>query len=82
MYQRPKCSYSYFVSAGVLFDEALSLGVSLKLLVTLSMNPNFTEVILNSFIFVMDIFCTKPTRKFWIIDLTHEASFCLIANEI
>ena len=41
--------------------------------VTFNMNPKFTEVTLNSFTFVMDVFCTSPARKFGIIDLTHEA---------
>ena len=27
------------------------------------MNPKFTEVILNSFIFVMDILCANPAKK-------------------
>ena len=34
------------------------------------MNQMFTKVLLNSFIFVMDIFCTGPTRKFGIIGIT------------
>ena len=42
------------------------------------MNPEFTEVTLNSFIFVIDIFRTDPARKFETIDITHEFSFCLL----
>ena len=34
------------------------------------MNPEFTEVTLNSFILVMNIFCTNPARKIGIIDIT------------
>ena len=40
--------------------------------VTFNMDPKFTEVTLNSFIFAMDIFCTNPARKFGMIDITHE----------
>ena len=47
-------------------------------IVTFNMNSKFTEVTLNSFIFVMDIFCTIPARKFEMIDITHEVSFCLL----
>ena len=32
--------------------------------VTFNMNQKFSEIILNSFIFVMDIFCTNFTRKY------------------
>ena len=46
--------------------------------VTFNMNPKFTEVTLNSFIFVMDIFFTNLARKFGIISITHEVSFCLL----
>ena len=35
------------------------------------MNPKFAEVTLNSFIFVMNIFCTNPARKFGLINNTH-----------
>ena len=50
------------------------------------MNPKFTEskftaVTLNSFIFVMDIFCSNPARKFVIIDIAHEVSR-LICNAL
>ena len=42
-------------------------------------NPKFKEVTLNSFIFVIDIFCTNPARKFAFTDITYEAcSFCLL----
>ena len=37
--------------------------------VTFNMNPKFTEVTLNSFIFIMDIFCTNLARKFGMIIL-------------
>ena len=52
--------------------------------VTFNVNPKFTEVQPNSIIFAMDDFCTNPARKFGIIDLTHEASFCFLyfVNEI
>ena len=40
--------------------------------VTFNMNPEFTEVTLNGFIFVMDIFCTNPARKFGMIDITFD----------
>ena len=42
--------------------------------VTFNINPEFTEVTLNSFLFVMVIFCTNPARKFGMIDITHEVS--------
>ena len=42
------------------------------------MNPEFTEFALNSFIFVMDIFYTNSERKFDIIDITYDASSCLL----
>ena len=38
-------------------------------IVTFNMNPKFTEVTLNS---------TIPARKFEMIDITHEVSFCLL----
>ena len=48
-------------------------------IVTFNMNPKFTEVTLNSFIFVMDIFGTNLARKFdGMINITHEVSFCLL----
>ena len=34
-------------------------------------NPEFPEVTLNSFIFVMNIFCKNPASKFGMIDITH-----------
>ena len=39
----------------------------------------FTKVTLNSFIFVINIFCTGPIWKFRIIGITahHHPSFCL-----
>ena len=39
------------------------------------MNPKFTEVTQNSFIFVMDIFYTNPARKFGMIDIKREVQF-------
>ena len=42
--------------------------------VAFNINPEFTEVTLNSFLFVMDTFCTNPARKFGMIDITHEVS--------
>ena len=39
------------------------------------MNPKFTEVTLNSFIFVFNIFCINPAKKFGMMDVTHEVSF-------
>ena len=42
------------------------------------MNPKFTEVTLNSFVFVRDIFCTNPAMKFGIIDITNEVSSYLV----
>ena len=40
----------------------------------------FAKVTLNSFIFIMDIFCTGPVKKFGIFGITtrHPASFCLL----
>ena len=38
---------------------------------TFNMNPKFTEVILNGFVFVMDIFWTNPARKFEIINIRY-----------
>ena len=35
------------------------------------MNPEFTEITLNSFSFVGDIFCTNLARKLGISDITH-----------
>ena len=51
--------------------------------VKVNMNPVFTKVILNSFIFVVDIFCAGATRKFGIIGIItrHQASFCLINTQ-
>ena len=40
--------------------------------VTFNVNPKFTEVTLNNFIFVMDIFWTNPARKFGLNDVTHK----------
>ena len=44
------------------------------------MNPLFTRVTLNSFIFAMDIFYTGAAKKFVIIGITayHQASVCLL----
>ena len=49
------------------------------------MNPKFTEVILNSFIIIMNIFYTNPARKFGIterkfgmIDITHGVDLCIL----
>ena len=39
-------------------------------IVTFNVNPKFTGVALNRFIFTMDIFCTNPARKFGLIDIT------------
>ena len=39
-------------------------------IVTFNVNPKFTGVALNRFIFTMDIFCTNPARKFGLIDFT------------
>ena len=51
--------------------------------VTFNMNPMFTEITLNSFILVMNIFCTVPTRKFGIIGITTHcySSFCLLHTQ-
>ena len=53
---------------------------------TFDMNPKFTEVTPNSFIFVMNNFCRNPVRKFMIIDIIQKISFCLppfdFVNEI
>ena len=38
---------------------------------TFNMNPEFTEITLNSFNFVRDIFFANLARKLWIIDITH-----------
>ena len=40
-------------------------------IVTFFMNPKFAEVMLNRFFFVINIYCTNPTRKFGMIDMTH-----------
>ena len=49
------------------------------------MNPKFIKVTLNSFIITMNIFYTNLARKFGIIDITHDVSFCIphfdFANE-
>lgn len=37
--------------------------------VTFYMNARFADVTLNSFIFVIDIFCTNCARKFGMIDI-------------
>ena len=42
------------------------------------MNPKFTEVTMNSFILIMNFYCTDPARKFGMIDIEHEVSFCLL----
>ena len=39
------------------------------------MKPKFAEVTLNSFIFVLNIFCTNLARKFGMINITHEVNF-------
>ena len=44
------------------------------------MNPKFTKVTLNTF--VMYIFCTNPARKFGIIDITLDVSFCLLQLDL
>ena len=46
------------------------------------MNPKFTKVTLNTFIFVMYIFCANPARKFGIIDITLDVSFCLLQLDL
>ena len=49
------------------------------------MYPKFTEVTLNSFIFLMDKFSKDPARKSAIIGIKdHDSSFCLLhlINEI
>ena len=46
------------------------------MIVTFDMNPKFTEVTLNSF--VMNGSCTNPAKKLEIIDITNEASSCLL----
>ena len=47
-------------------------------LVVFNMNSMFIKVTFNSFIFVIDIFCTGPASTFGIIGITscHGASFC------
>ena len=45
------------------------------------MNPKFTKVTLNSFIFVLNIFCTNLAKKFGMINITHEVTFCLLQYE-
>ena len=47
------------------------------------MDPMFIKVTLNNFIFVMDISCTGPAKKFGIIGITtrHQASFCLLHTQ-
>ena len=40
-------------------------------IVTFYMNPKFAEVTLNSFVFDINILCTNPAGKFWMIDVTH-----------
>ena len=56
------------------------------MVITFDMNPKFTEVTPNSFIFVMNNFCRNPVRKFRIIDTIQKISFCLppfaFVNEI
>ena len=49
-----------------------------NLIVAFNMILKFTEVTLNSSIFVVDIFGTNPARKFGIIGFTHEVSFGLL----
>ena len=49
--------------------------------VTFNMNPKFTEATPNSSIFVMNIFCTNLARKFGMINITHEVSFCLLEED-
>ena len=51
-------------------------------IVAFNMNLKFTEVTLNSFIFVKDVFCTNPARKFGIIDIVHEISSYLLHSMI
>ena len=55
-------------------------------IVTLDINSKFTGVILNSFIFVMDIFCTNQEKEIGIIDIRREVSFFFLhfgfVNEI
>ena len=47
---------------------------------TFNVNSKFTEVTLNSFIFVVDIFCTYPARKFEMIDIIHAGSYFLFTE--
>ena len=53
------------------------LKICYLLIVVFNMTPKFTEVTLNSFVSIVNIFHTKSTRKFEIIDITH-GSFCLL----
>ena len=46
------------------------------------MNPKFTEVTLNSFIFVRDISYTNPAGKFGISDIKHEVTSFLLQTVI
>ena len=45
------------------------------------MNPKFTKVTLNSFIFVLNIFSTNLAKKLGMINITHEVTFCLLQYE-
>ena len=48
--------------------------------VTFNVNSKFTEVTLNSFIFVVDIFCKYLARKFEMIDVIHAGSYFLFTE--
>ena len=55
-------------------------------IVTIDINSKFTGVILNSFIFVMDIFCTNQEKEIGITDIRREVRFFFLhfgfVNEI
>ena len=46
--------------------------------VRFNLTPKIAEVTLNSFIFVLDIFCTNVARKCGMINITHDVTFYLL----
>ena len=77
---RKNCVATFYVIPGLIRILKIPVIYIIKIL-EFKVNSKFTEVTLNSFIFIMGIFCTSSTTKFGIIGITHEVSFCLLHYE-
>ena len=80
--RRKNLAATFYAVLGFITGLKISVVQIIKV-VTFNMNPMFTEVTLNSFILVINIFYTVPKRKFRIIGITTHcySSFCLLHTQ-